>query len=426
MAVAVVFDHPRRHLGTRLGAQATAAAGVLVTGLGLTVGTAATVGAVLLLGALAGGALPADVLATLPPQVASLAADRAADLVPQAVRVAVALVVAAVLVRAGLALLRRRRRAVLFLRRFGFDDATRAVTAATGALGRSWRLVTLDDSAVEPVGVRRSVVVRASRKVSGWVSLAVVVAVGVAVYRLSRREDLIGSELVLPDPFGWRGELGQMGEIVLALAWLAAFPVVLGLGLLLVRLVMLPARTYTRRVQRAATAAAALAEVPVRTVDDVEAVAATVEEMKRRVFSPQLMVVRSENAVWHDAVQRLLLCTEVTLVDVSRPTESLLWEIGELTATDDGRCVFVGDYERLARFLPDVGRGGVPDGWPVYRYDPLAAGPETVIGRILALLDGREVLAYGDGRDALGRFARALQGRLVEAATAAVATRRAG
>ena len=53
-------------------------------------------------------------------------------------------------------MLRRRRHAVLFLRRFGYDDATRIVTSALAVLGRSWRVVTLDDSDVQAVGARRS------------------------------------------------------------------------------------------------------------------------------------------------------------------------------------------------------------------------------------------------------------------------------
>lgn len=51
-------------------------------------------------------------------------------------------------------LIRGARNLVLFLRRFAYSEATRVVTfAASGALGRSWRVVTLDDGAIAPVGV---------------------------------------------------------------------------------------------------------------------------------------------------------------------------------------------------------------------------------------------------------------------------------
>src|SRR5713226_2377685 len=54
----------------------------------------------------------------------------------------------------GLRLLRGPRKLVLFLRRFGYGEATQAITfAAAKTVGRSWRLVTLDDAAVAPLGV---------------------------------------------------------------------------------------------------------------------------------------------------------------------------------------------------------------------------------------------------------------------------------
>ncbi|MEW8102774.1 MAG: hypothetical protein AB2785_13535, partial [Candidatus Thiodiazotropha endolucinida] len=46
-------------------------------------------------------------------------------------------------------LIRGRRRLVLFLRRFGYDEATEALSfAAASTMGQRWRLVTLDDTTV--------------------------------------------------------------------------------------------------------------------------------------------------------------------------------------------------------------------------------------------------------------------------------------
>ncbi len=50
-------------------------------------------------------------------------------------------------------LMRGRRGLVLFLRRFGHREVTETVTfAVSKTTGRSWRMVTLDDSAIAPVG----------------------------------------------------------------------------------------------------------------------------------------------------------------------------------------------------------------------------------------------------------------------------------
>src|SRR5262245_53428271 len=54
----------------------------------------------------------------------------------------------------GLRLVRGARTSVLFLRRFGYTDATRAVTfAVLKTVGRTWRLVTLDDAQIEALGI---------------------------------------------------------------------------------------------------------------------------------------------------------------------------------------------------------------------------------------------------------------------------------
>ena len=54
----------------------------------------------------------------------------------------------------GLRLVRGARTSVLFLRRFGYTDATRAVTfAVTKTVGRTWRLVTLDDEQTAALGI---------------------------------------------------------------------------------------------------------------------------------------------------------------------------------------------------------------------------------------------------------------------------------
>lgn len=52
----------------------------------------------------------------------------------------------------GVRLVRGNRRLVLFLRRFGHSQATAALTYAATTIGRSWRLVTLDDAQIAPIG----------------------------------------------------------------------------------------------------------------------------------------------------------------------------------------------------------------------------------------------------------------------------------
>jgi hypothetical protein len=82
------------------------------------------------------------------------------------------------------------------------------------------------------------------------------------------------------------------------------------------------------------------------------------------------------------------------MIDVSEPSENLLWEIDELSDGSGRKCVFIGQYDRV---LPLASRSP-PSG-------PFGA-------RLSALLDGEEVLAYTTDRRGARRFARALKARL--------------
>ena len=63
-------------------------------------------------------------------------------------------VIASVGLRYGRRLVRGHRSSVLFLRRFGFDGSMQVVTyAVANSIGVNWRLVTLDDEEIAPVGV---------------------------------------------------------------------------------------------------------------------------------------------------------------------------------------------------------------------------------------------------------------------------------
>ena len=110
-------------------------------------------------------------------------------------------------------------------------------------------------------------------------------------------------------------------------------------------------------------------------------------------------------------MSRLLASTEVTSSTCRRPTESLLWEIRELSAHDDGRCVYIGHVDRLARFVPDVARIAPPS-WNVPRLDALAAAPSPVIEQIERVLDGHDVLAYSSDPTTVGQFSRSLERHL--------------
>jgi hypothetical protein len=85
-------------------------------------------------------------------------------------------------------------------------------------------------------------------------------------------------------------------------------------------------------------------------------------------------------------------------IDISEPTENVLWELEELTKRFGDKCVLIGHHERVAALAALPRTGG---------------GARSVERRLADLLDGREVPAYTTDPRGLKRFARALSGLLL-------------
>jgi hypothetical protein len=136
----------------------------------------------------------------------------------------------------------------------------------------------------------------------------------------------------------------------------------------------------------------------VRAMSDAEvrAAARAIADRSRRVFGPRLVVLHVWSHVWRVAVRELASRASVVLIDVSEPTEHVLWELQELDRMG-APSVLIGEYVHVA---PLAGRHP-PSG------DPL-------LYHLFHLAAGRTVLAYTiDGRG-LTRFSRALRNRLLE------------
>jgi hypothetical protein len=93
-------------------------------------------------------------------------------------------------------------------------------------------------------------------------------------------------------------------------------------------------------------------------------------------------------------VHRLADFSAAIVIDISDPTENLLWEVESLKSRLGDRFIVIGDYHRIAEFA----YGGS---------DQLSAE-----ARLATTLDGQSVLAYTHDRRGMDRFARALRDRL--------------
>ena len=295
----------------------------------------------------------------------------------------------------GLRIKRGRRGLVLFLRRFGFLSASKTLSFAVGtAIGRRHRLVTLADAAIAaqgtPVGTRRFV--RALRWIAVPASLLGLAFVVHFVYGGSM-DDLtqsIASDVQLPDQ--------SFGEAIAGVFVGALIGAVVAVMLVLLILMQVAVVTMTGLAASRAANAVSKAERAQRftlsKADEVDAGIDKVVRLARKVLAPRLVVVGCTDAVWQQVVRRLATACQIAIIDVSEPTDHVVWEV-ETIAALKARAVFVGqrgNVEKLAAASPRAGKAS---------------------NKLRKLLADADVLVYDDGDPASPRsFAKALGARL--------------
>jgi hypothetical protein len=329
--------------------------------------------------------------------------------------------------RTGRRLVRGRRSVVLFLRRFGYDGAMQVVTYAVAqTIGTSWRLVTLDDDEIAPVGVDTTsrIVIGTGERLT---SLAIRVGQGVMVgfqWSIGGMWAVVALQLLVAAP-----DLRQLLEDGTADRYAAIFGsvmkgrfpieylepslagafallltgVALGLAGLVVIMVtllaMLPLFGFVMFATSSAEALHQAEQNKTATLSQPADVARIASELPRRgsqTFAPRLIVVRVATSIWQQAVGALARVAAATIIDISEPTDNLAWEIQELDRLDiEDRCIFIVDHARLA--------------------ENSTLGADAGFQSTLAKAVGdREVLAYTTDRAGMRRFARALHGRLLD------------
>jgi hypothetical protein len=283
--------------------------------------------------------------------------------------------------------------------------------------------VTLDDGQIAPLGAapgtRRLVraaeglsaaVVRLYRLVSA--SMAPVAAAAIAVllvkYRQSGKWDTALLAAMLPHGDGLLRVIPRppqpvgvnlatlfyllvMAELIL-LVVLLAFLVAMLATILLAGLSLL-AFSGIRSVDRLNTRSRAR----INGMASLSRATAAVVAGSRKVLAPRLVVLSVADGWWQESVETFAEISAATVVDVSEPSENVLWEVQRLREART-RFIPIGHVDEL----PAVLDGADPTG----AQDPCA-------GRLRELLDGEEVLGYNLTRSGRRRFARALRGSLL-------------
>ena len=338
-------------------------------------------------------------------------------------------------VRIGLRLVRRNRTLILFLRRFRDDDAQQAVTfAVLRTIGSSWRVVTLDDAEMAPIGVAAAprVLFRAGQVVSKHV-LAIGQFLGlrtfpflimamwgvVALGLMGPALEFARTGTTTPDPwiaavepyltilasvFERRLPLDDVAPTLPGVFALLATAAALSFVTLLVTMVALllafPLSTVLFFLSSAASSVQEADQsktMAVGSVPEIQQAARAIALRSHKVFGPRLVVLRVKSQVWQHAISELASLSSLPLIDISEPTEHVLWELEELTNRFGDRCVLIGQYDEVATLAAA----------------PPGTGSDPVHRRLVHLLEGREVLAYTTDRQGLKRFARSLRGLLL-------------
>jgi len=336
--------------------------------------------------------------------------------------------------RYGRRLVRGRRSTVLFLRRFGYRGSMEAVTfAVVRTVGKSWRLVTLDDAAIASVGVAPM-----SRVVFGIGSRVARTAMstGRAVLA-SFRWTVIGAVLVLGVQLAqvqmysnWgravrdgtfdtyaavvfsllegRIPVGYFALTLPGLFAVLATVVAFGLGaMFVVFAALLLAVPFSGVLMLVSSSADALRQAEaartraIRHSEEVASAVTAVTEQGRQTFAPRLVVLTVATAVWQQSVSELARVTSASIIDISEPTEHLLWEMEELDRVCPSRSIIIGEHARVTRWVPG---------------NDVTPGISSLDARFAARLEGRDVLAYSTDRAGMRRFARALHGTLLDIA----------
>ena len=224
----------------------------------------------------------------------------------------------AILVFCGLVLLEGKKRSVLFLRPFNSIGNERAMMVFSRSLGRNFTVVALDDGAIAPplFSARRMLI-------------------GIFVFAPAALALFVVGALVLPSEYE-DSSIG--GRIPAVLAVLTA-----------ITLTRATWRSLTQREKRPL----------VDNQDRLKNAARMVRALTMwgpRIFAPRMLIVHTTNSMWKAAVSEFGRIADLAIIDISRGSPSIEWELDFLCREKSKRFVIIGSDEsfKVGR-TPDVG-----------------------------------------------------------------------
>lgn len=291
-------------------------------------------------------------------------------------------------------MLNGQRNLVLYLRRFGYTSSTRTVSAAVARIGRRWRIATLDDRSIRPMGPRGSRALAVAGRVTGslWavagglgkavVSIAILGGLGTIALVLTGRDDVLAR-------FGVRNPI----NLLMSFATVIGVVLVVTVAGLVAVIVLAPFIGQGDTVISDIHEADASKALSVTDGKSLAVARGMMIARGRKIISARLFVLKVETAMWQRTVLAVAADSAVALIDVSEPTANIIWEIDQMQRRFGRRCVFIGHYDRLAHLFA-------------------IAEPGSVQAQMQERLDGCQVLAYRTSRAGTRHFTRALRAAL--------------
>lgn len=275
---------------------------------------------------------------------------------------------------------RRFRHTLLFLRRFRAEDRYQVVGSALSGLDARWRVITLDDESAEPMGIHRAgqhIILNICLVIVG-----VVLIIAGFYFNYSRLTDM-GlldeiSELVSEctfssadllnqltciarkfwanflDTFLWSTraffddprtveiEIGQIAFIVI-LIFVTLFA--LGISLIAIGTYKLLSLFYANKKRRC----------DITKQQDLDRVTRKLERRQKRVFCPRMSLVTSHSSLWKKTVSRLGRFSMAIIIDISEPTDNIVWEAKWSTSLQGKIILFIMDSVMMEQYQNQTG-----------------------------------------------------------------------
>lgn len=315
------------------------------------------------------------------------------------------LCIGAVFIWGGYQILFELKGGILYLRKFGFQDSCKVLTyAITNAIGKRWRVVTLDDSNISSVGV--SMWGRLSWNVGSILLILLLVTFISNNYDWFTGEKIDAAlQSVLGDIWkNWEeGGLllaffGAIGRLIMSFFAVIVTGIFLGVITLIIFIftgAMGTLSFFFVGNQISVLRAEFSRKISIIDGTKIESKTKRVFRRARRVLAPRLIVARVGNEIWREVVIRLGNNFSLVIIDVSQSSEHLLWEIR--TFKERKNWLLIGLKSKLER-LNDT------------PHEDLSPHERE----LKELIDGEEVLAYDDPRflSAMIVFSNALKAKL--------------